>query len=296
MTPSPPPRAHIKLIKLIHFQQGLSMTDSCSAMAPKPRPAMLCTRRDGHRAFAAWPTVTAGVRGFRLGRQDVLPVLRLAASYDASQRHDPLETSVGCLRGDQAAAAHLATGDQPANRNQDDQRKSPRDKAAWRIKHKVIKAMVVREAQRQMSGFVQVDYAYLGGERNGGKPGRGSENKQTFLIAVQADAVIEPVSSSDDASIKRWQARYLATDAEVFSDGLFCFRRFARAHGAGDRRRPRRLRGANRMLVRRAAVTSSARSAADTRRSGWASTTAGGLFSECAPQPSGSGVLLQTPL
>lgn len=43
--------------------------------------------------------------------------------------------------------------------------------------------------------------AYLGGERNGGKPGRGSENQRPFVIAVDTTAawhslhtVIEPVS------------------------------------------------------------------------------------------------------
>ena len=45
-------------------------------------------------------------------------------------------------------------------------------KAAWRIKHKVMQAIAAREAPRQLSGFVQIDDAYLGGERNGGKPGR----------------------------------------------------------------------------------------------------------------------------
>ena len=106
-------------------------------------------------------------------------------------------------------------------------------KAAWRIKHKVMQAMAEREALRQLSGFVQVDDAYLGGERNGGKPGRGSENKQAFLIAVETDiglehpvhAVIEPVRSFDNEAIKEWEARHLAPEAEVFSDGLYCFRR-----------------------------------------------------------------------
>ena len=110
-------------------------------------------------------------------------------------------------------------------------------KAAWRIKHKVMQAMAAREAPRQLSGFVQIDDAYLGGERNGGKPGRGSENKQAFLIAVQTDAtlehpvhaVIEPLRSFDDDSTKDWCAHHLAPGAEVFSDGLFCFRRFADA-------------------------------------------------------------------
>jgi transposase-like protein len=110
-------------------------------------------------------------------------------------------------------------------------------KAAWRIKHKIMQAMAEREARRQLSGFVQIDDAYLGGEFNGGKPGRGSPNKQAFLIAVETDvtlehpahAVIEPVRGFDDDSINDWQARHLAPDAEVFSDGLYCFRRFVDA-------------------------------------------------------------------
>lgn len=106
-------------------------------------------------------------------------------------------------------------------------------KTAWRLKHKIMQAMAEREASRQLKGFVQIDDAYLGGERNGGKPGRGSENKQPFLIAVQTDetfaaptfAVIEPVRSFDNASLKDWIARRLAPECEVYTDGLACFRR-----------------------------------------------------------------------
>ena len=49
-------------------------------------------------------------------------------------------------------------------------------RTAWRLKHKIMQAMAEQEKSRQLSGFVQIDDAYLGGERNGGKPGRGSEN------------------------------------------------------------------------------------------------------------------------
>lgn len=51
---------------------------------------------------------------------------------------------------------------------------------AWRLKHKLMQAMHEQEAGRRLSGIVQLDDAYLGGERNGGKPGRGSENKRPF--------------------------------------------------------------------------------------------------------------------
>ena len=58
-------------------------------------------------------------------------------------------------------------------------------RTAWRVKHKLMQAMTEREAGRQLGGLVQIDDAYLGGERNGGKPGRGSENKRPFVIAVE---------------------------------------------------------------------------------------------------------------
>ncbi|EQD26554.1 IS1595 transposase [mine drainage metagenome] len=113
-----------------------------------------------------------------------------------------------------------------------DQRKSPRDK--------IMQTMTEREAPRQLAGFVQIDDAYLGGERNGGKPGRGSENKQPFVVAVATDetlehptfAVIEPVRSCDNASLTDWGQRRLAPDAEVFSDGLGCFRRMVELNHA----------------------------------------------------------------
>lgn len=110
-------------------------------------------------------------------------------------------------------------------------------RTAWRLKHKIMQAMTEREASRQLAGFVQIDDAYLGGERNGGKSGRGSENKQAFLIAVQTDenhqyprfAVLEPVRTFDNASITEWAQRRLAPGAEVYTDGLGAFRRFADA-------------------------------------------------------------------
>lgn len=45
--------------------------------------------------------------------------------------------------------------------------------AAWRMKHKLIQAMVEREMGRCLDGIIQLDDAYLSGERNGGKAGRG---------------------------------------------------------------------------------------------------------------------------
>lgn len=63
---------------------------------------------------------------------------------------------------------------------------------------------------RKLSGCVQIDDAYLGGESSGGNAGSGSENKPSFLIAVQTNAsftapmfvVIKPVRSFDNASLR----------------------------------------------------------------------------------------------
>ena len=110
-------------------------------------------------------------------------------------------------------------------------------RTAWRLKHKIMQAMTQREESRRLNGLVQIDDAYLGGERNGGKPGRGSENKQPFLIAVETNenldhpacAVIEPVRTFDNVAVADWCARRLAPEAEVYTDGLSAFRRFADA-------------------------------------------------------------------
>ncbi len=107
-------------------------------------------------------------------------------------------------------------------------------RTAWRLKHKVMQAMTAREESRKLKGFVQIDDAYLGGERNGGKGGRGSENKQAFLAAVEVSAdhehprrvVFEPVRHFDNAAILDWEARRLEPKTTVYTDGLWAFRRF----------------------------------------------------------------------
>jgi len=56
--------------------------------------------------------------------------------------------------------------------------------SAWLIKHKHMEVMRLREAGRQLSGRVEPNDGYLGGERPGGKAGRGSENKMKTLIQI----------------------------------------------------------------------------------------------------------------
>jgi hypothetical protein len=58
-------------------------------------------------------------------------------------------------------------------------------KSPWLMKHKLMEVMRQREDSRQLDGRVEIDDAYLGGERSGGKRGRGSQNKVPFVAAVQ---------------------------------------------------------------------------------------------------------------
>ena len=64
---------------------------------------------------------------------------------------------------------------------------------AWLMHHKLMTAMAAQEARHRLSGCVQVDDAHLGGERAGGKPGRGSENKVPFIAAVSLNDLGNPL-------------------------------------------------------------------------------------------------------
>ena len=61
------------------------------------------------------------------------------------------------------------------------------------MKHKLLEVMFVREQGRQLDGRVEIDDAYLGGQLPGGKPGRGSQNKVSFVAAVQTTEAGQPM-------------------------------------------------------------------------------------------------------
>ena len=101
---------------------------------------------------------------------------------------------------------------------------------AWLMQHKLMQAMAEREDQYLLSGYVQMDDAYLGGERSGGKAGRGSENKIPFVAAVSVDdeghplrVKLTPVPGFTIKAITDWSKNHLSSDCTVLSDGLACF-------------------------------------------------------------------------
>src|SRR6476619_5600512 len=64
---------------------------------------------------------------------------------------------------------------------------------AWKIKHKLMQVMMERDAVKRLTGRIEVDDAYLGGERNGGKRGRGSPGKTPIVAAVETTPEGKPI-------------------------------------------------------------------------------------------------------
>ena len=90
--------------------------------------------------------------------------------------------------------------------------------------------MAEREDHYILSGHVQMDNAYLGGERSGGKAGRGSENKIPFVAVVSVDdeghplrVKLTPVPGFTVKAIATWSKNHPGSDCTVLSDGLACF-------------------------------------------------------------------------
>lgn len=103
---------------------------------------------------------------------------------------------------------------------------------AWKIKHKLMEAMAVREAHTKLDVRVEIDDAYLGGERprRAGKSGRGAEGKTPFIAAVETDTdgrpqrmVMEVVEGFTLEAVRDFASRHLLPSADVYSDGLNCF-------------------------------------------------------------------------
>ena len=101
---------------------------------------------------------------------------------------------------------------------------------AWTMKHKIMAVMARREADTPLSGRVEMDDAYLGGARSGGKRGRGAAGKTPFVAAVSTSPEgrprklkLVPVKGFRKREIARGAKHWLAPGAAVVTDGLGCW-------------------------------------------------------------------------
>ncbi len=100
------------------------------------------------------------------------------------------------------------------------------------LKHKLQQVMMERDAHKQLTGRVEIDDAVLGGERSGGKRGRGAPGKTPFVEAVETTPDGKPVrlklrrvAGFTGQEISRFALRSLDPSCAVVSDGLACFNR-----------------------------------------------------------------------
>ena len=94
---------------------------------------------------------------------------------------------------------------------------------AWSWLHKLRHAMV-RPGRDKLSGYVEVDEAYIGGKHEG-KRGRGSENKVLVVIAVEVKAGkigrirISRVANASGERLKRFVNESVEKGSTVNTDG-----------------------------------------------------------------------------
>jgi hypothetical protein len=104
-------------------------------------------------------------------------------------------------------------------------------KTAWRLLHKLMQTMGLRDASYRLQGRVEIDDAYLGGERAGSiNGGRKAANKTAFIAAVQTRPDgralymhLTPVADFTNQDLRQWAERHLASGCHVVSDGTPAF-------------------------------------------------------------------------
>ncbi len=102
--------------------------------------------------------------------------------------------------------------------------------AALRMEHKLQHVMKLCDYRQALSKFVQIDDAYLGGKRKGGKRGRGADGKTPFIAAIMTNEKGHPISMRFSVvagfqknDISNWSRKHLFPGTSVVSDGLNCF-------------------------------------------------------------------------
>src|SRR3954464_4449098 len=138
-----------------------------------------------------------------------------------------------------AAIYHLAQGKNGISSVELGRRLGVKQATAWLVKQKLMRAMAEREAGKpKLEGRVEIDDAYLGGERQGGKRGRGAAGKTPIVAAVETTPErrrrrlrLSVVKSFRKKEVERIAKRDLAAGTTVVSDGLSCWPAVEKAGG-----------------------------------------------------------------
>jgi ribosomal protein L37AE/L43A len=112
-----------------------------------------------------------------------------------------------------------------------------RQPTAWLMKQKLMAAMQARDAAKpKLEGRVEIDDAYLGGVRPGGKRGRGAAGKTPFVAAVETTPERRPrrarltvVKGFRKREVEKLAESDFAAGSDIVSDGLSCWTAVERA-------------------------------------------------------------------
>src|ERR1700731_1534059 len=112
--------------------------------------------------------------------------------------------------------------------------------AAWRVQHKLMQAMIERDRRYKLGANgprIEIDDAYIGGERTGEGAGRGRRGHTPFIIAVETSADGRPLHARLQV-VRGFQAgetkrlcAYVEAGTTVVSDGGQWFRCIAAQPG-----------------------------------------------------------------
>src|SRR5689334_19084949 len=232
-------RRSVKGLSEVEFRERFGSEEACreALLEMRWREGLSCPAC-GHRGFCRLRTR----RLFQCNR--CKKQVRLTAGTVFQDTKLPLTTWF-------AAIYHLTQGKNGISSIELGRRLGVRQQTAWPMKHKLTRAMAAREAAKpKLEGRVEVDDAYLGGERPGGKRGRGAAGKTPIVAAVETTPERKPkrlrltvVKGFRKREVERLAKRDFAAGSNVVSDGLSCWpavekagcQHFPMATGSGKR-------------------------------------------------------------
>ena len=98
-------------------------------------------------------------------------------------------------------------------------------KTAWTWLHKIRRAMVYPN-RTKLSGTVEVDEAYIGGKEEGGKTGRGTDNKVLVSVAIELQdkerlgrTRLEIIPNASKNSLSKFIKNNVDQGSTIISDG-----------------------------------------------------------------------------
>ena len=102
--------------------------------------------------------------------------------------------------------------------------------AAWRMKRKLMQVMMERDRPRPLSGRIELDDAYPGGQRSGGKTGRGARERPPSSPPSRPTTGAPPqrmkltaIKGFRSVELAAWARQHLCQGSRMLSDGLACF-------------------------------------------------------------------------